>query len=181
MGIPIGKLALYTACAGIRPDFTLPIQIDVGTNNPDMLDDPFYPGLRQRRVQGIEYEEFLDEFMTAVSHQFGKQTLIQFEDFGNHNAFKLLRKYKTRYLTFNDDIQGTAACAVAGILATQKITGKPVSDQKFLFLGAGEAGIGVANLLVMLLRDMGVFAGDAFKKINMFDGKLILQKKWRKI
>jgi len=169
MGIPIGKLALYTACAGIRPDMTLPIQIDVGTNNETLLQDEFYPGLRQRRVTGREYEEFLDEFMTAVTHEFGKQTLVQFEDFGNHNAFKLLRKYKNKYLTFNDDIQGTAACAVAGILATQRITGKPVSDQKFLFLGAGEAGLGVANLLVLLLRDMGVNPAEAYKKISLFD------------
>ena len=172
MGIPIGKLALYTACAGIRPDMTLPIQIDVGTNNETLLQDDFYPGLRQRRVTGREYEEFLDEFMTAVTHEFGKQTLVQFEDFGNHNAFKLLRKYKNKYLTFNDDIQGTAACAVAGILATQRITGKPVSDQKFLFLGAGEAGLGVANLLVLLLRDMGVNPAEAYKKISLFDSKL---------
>lgn len=127
-------------------------------------------------MQGVEYEDFLDEFMQAVSHKFGKQTLIQFEDFGNHNAFKLLRKYKNRYLTFNDDIQGTAACATAGILATSKITGKPVSDQKFLFLGAGEAGLGVANLLVLLLRDMGVNPADAYRKIWLFDSKLTSMK-----
>merc|ERR1719228_2215796 len=141
---------------------TLPIQIDVGTNNAQLINDPFYPGLRQRRVVGPEYEEFLDEFMQAATHKWGKQTLVQFEDFGNHNAFKLLRKYKNRYLTFNDDIQGTAACAVAGILATQRITAQPVTDQKFLFLGAGEAGLGVANLLVLLLRDMGVNPADAY-------------------
>jgi len=169
MGISIGKLALYTACAGVKPDMTLPIQIDVGTNNETLLKDPFYPGLRQKRVQGKEYEEFLDEFMSAVSHEFGKQTLVQFEDFGNHNAFKLLRKYKNKYLTFNDDIQGTAACATAGILATQRITAQPVTDQKFLFLGAGEAGLGVANLLVLLLRDMGVNPADAYKKIWLYD------------
>ena len=135
-----------------------------------------YPGLRQRRVQGLEYEEFMDEFMNAIVHKYGKQCLIQFEDFGNHNAFKLLRKYKNRFLTFNDDIQGTAACAVAGLLATQKITGQPVADQKFLFLGAGEAGLGVANLLVLLLRDMGVNPSDAYKKIWLFDGSFLLLK-----
>lgn len=169
MGIPIGKLALYTACAGIRPDMTLPIQIDVGTNNKDLLEDPMYPGIKLPRVQGKEYEEFIEEFMQAVTHKWGKQVLIQFEDFGNHNAFKLLRKYKNRYLTFNDDIQGTAACAVAGLLATSRITGKPISEEKFLFLGAGEAGLGVANLLVLLLRDMGVSPADAYKKIWLFD------------
>lgn len=134
----------------------------------------FYEPFRQKnstRYQGKEYEEFLDEFMSAVSHEFGKQTLVQFEDFGNHNAFKLLRKYKNKYLTFNDDIQGTAACATAGILATQRITAQPVTDQKFLFLGAGEAGLGVANLLVLLLRDMGVNPADAYKKIWLYDSE----------
>jgi len=169
MGIPIGKLALYTACAGIKPHLTLPVQIDVGTNNEQLLKDPFYPGLRQKRVAGREYEELIEEFMHAVTKKYGKDCLIQFEDFGNHNAFKFLRKYKSKYLTFNDDIQGTAACAVSGLIATQRVTGKRIADQKFLFLGAGEAGLGVANLLVLLLRDMGVNPADAYKKIWLYD------------
>jgi len=169
MGIPIGKLALYTACAGIKPHLTLPIQIDVGTNNEKLLEDPFYPGLKQKRVSGKEYEDLIDEFMTAVTRKYSKECLIQFEDFGNHNAFKFLRKYKNKYLTFNDDIQGTAATATAGIMATEMVTGLRVKDQKFLFLGAGEAGLGVANLLVLLLRDMGVNPVDAYKKIWLYD------------
>ena len=151
------------------------------------MKDPFYPGLRQKRVAGREYEELIEEFMHAVTKKYGKDCLIQFEDFGNHNAFKFLRKYKSKYLTFNDDIQGmifdwaqvlydnfigTAACAVSGLIATQRVTGKRIADQKFLFLGAGEAGLGVANLLVLLLRDMGVNPADAYKKIWLYDGKI---------
>lgn len=170
MGIPVGKLALYTACAGIPPTQCLPITLDVGTENPALLDDPLYVGLARRRLRGAPYDELVDELMQAATARWPR-VVVQLEDFGNRNAFDLLERYRDRYCVFNDDIQGTGSVVLAGLLAAERLTGVPLPRQRFLFLGAGEAGIGIAHMIGAALVERGVPAADADGQCWFFDSR----------
>jgi malate dehydrogenase (oxaloacetate-decarboxylating)(NADP+) len=178
MGIPIGKLSLCTACAGVPPQYCLPVVLDVGTNNPALLDDPLYFGLRQDRVRGEEYMEFVDEFVTAVQQLYPK-CCIQWEDFANINAVPILERYRNEICTFNDDIQGTAGVALAGILSSLGITRQKITDQRFLFLGAGSAGTGIAELISQAMAGTGMDINEARRRNALFDinGLLVTSRK----
>ena len=168
MGIPLGKLALYTACAGVPPQYCLPIVLDVGTNTQSLLDDPLYLGLRQHRVRGDEYTAFVDEFVDAVETLYPK-CCIQWEDFANINAVPILARYRDKICTFNDDIQGTAGIALAGILAALRLTGQKLTDQRFLFLGAGSAATGIAELISLVMAQEGADLAEARRRNALFD------------
>lgn len=168
MGIPIGKLSLYTACAGVPPKYCLPVVLDVGTNNQQLLDDPLYLGLRQQRVRGEPYMAFVDEFVSAAQELFPK-CCIQWEDFANINAVPILARYKSAICTFNDDIQGTAGVALAGILAALRLTGQKLTEQRFLFLGAGSAATGIAELISLAMTQEGLDMAAARRHSALFD------------
>ncbi|UAA38533.1 NAD-dependent malic enzyme [Paraneptunicella aestuarii] len=168
MGIPIGKLSLYTACGGISPAYTLPIMLDVGTNNEKLLNDPMYMGSRMPRIGQEEYDEFLDIFMKAV-HKRWPNAMIQFEDFAQHNATPLLNRYRDKYCCFNDDIQGTAAVTVGTLLAACRSKGAKLSQQNVVFVGAGSAGCGIAEQIIQQMCAEGISEEQARSQIFMMD------------
>jgi malate dehydrogenase (oxaloacetate-decarboxylating) len=168
MGIPIGKLSLYTSCGGISPAYTLPITLDVGTDNPQLLEDPMYMGWRHQRIGGQEYADFIEAFMQAV-HRRWPDALIQFEDFAQKNAMPLLERYKDKYCCFNDDIQGTAAVTVGSLLAASKAANTTLSQQRVVFLGAGSAGCGIAEAIVAQMVSEGISDQQARSQVFMVD------------
>ncbi len=173
MGIPVGKLSLYTACAGISPAGTLPVMLDVGTNSPGLLSDPLYLGMQEKRLTGRDYDDLIEEFVLAVQEVFPR-ALIQWEDFANHNAFRVLEKYKDRACTFNDDMQGTAAVTLAGLYSSAELTGIRLKDQRFLFCGAGEAAIGIGGLIVNALMAEGLSEAEAASRCWFMDSKSLV-------
>jgi malate dehydrogenase (oxaloacetate-decarboxylating)(NADP+) len=175
IGIPIGKLALYTSCAGVPPEHTLPIVLDAGTDNEKFLNDPLYPGIKQKRISGKKYDEFIHAFVKAIEKVYPK-VCIQWEDFAGVNAIRILDKYRDKICTFNDDIQGTAAIAVAGFIAVSRLLNKPFKEQKFLFLGAGAAAFGIADMLVKKFQRDGLSKEESYNRCWMFDVNGLLVK-----
>ena len=175
MGIPIGKLALYTACGGISPAYTLPVTLDVGTNNPALLDDPMYMGWRHPRITGEEYYEFVDEFIQALKVRW-PNALLQFEDFAQDHATPLLNRYRDQLCCFNDDIQGTAAVTVGTLMAACKAKGEQLKDQCIVFAGAGSAGCGIADQIVKQMKYEGASEEEARSRIFLISRDGLLQK-----
>ena len=175
MGIPIGKLALYTACAGIHPHQCLPVMLDVGTNNEELLNDPLYMGYPHKRLEGQDYLDLVDEFVSALQDKY-PDSLLQFEDFLTPNAYKLLGTYKDKILCFNDDIQGTAAVALSGVLASNRVTGHKFSDLRIMFLGAGSAATGIGDLLLAAFLEQGLSHDEAVKRLWFVDQHGIIVK-----
>ncbi len=176
MGIPIGKLALYSACGGISPAYTLPVVLDAGTNNQELLDDPLYMGWRSKRISGDDYFEFVDQFIQAA-HQRWPDALIQFEDFAQGNATPLLKKYQDKLCCFNDDIQGTAAVTVGTLLAACHAQNTQLKDHRVVFVGAGSAGCGIAEQIVAHMRKDGLSEAQAVSQIYLTNSKGLLTEK----
>lgn len=170
MGIPVGKLSLYTLCGGIHPRTTLPILLDVGTDNRTLLDDPLYLGWRHERVRGEQYDKFIDAFVTAVKYKFSN-VVLQWEDFAKNNAARLLERYRDQLCTFNDDIQGTGAVTLAGLLAAMKLTGSRLGDQRIAILGAGSSGIGISDQIVAAIKREGFSEEDARSRLWLVDSR----------
>jgi malate dehydrogenase (oxaloacetate-decarboxylating) len=174
MGIPVGKLSLYTLCAGIHPATTLPILLDVGTDNQKLLNDPLYLGWRHERVRGDEYDSFIEAFVTAVQEKFPK-VLLQWEDFSKNNASRLLNRYRDRLCTFNDDIQGTGAVTLAGLLAAMKVLKSRLSEQRIVILGAGSSGIGISDQICKAIQREGHSESDARGRLYLVDSRGLVQ------
>src|SRR6185503_9994693 len=168
MGIPVGKLTIYTAAAGIDPEVTLPVSLDVGTDNTALLDDELYLGFRHRRLRGAAYDALVDEFVTATRRRFPR-AILQWEDFKKQNAFDLLDRYRAALPSFNDDIQGTGACVLAGILAAERLTGTPLREQRVVILGGGAAGIGIARQLHDAIARAGAAGAEVARAVGILD------------
>jgi malate dehydrogenase (oxaloacetate-decarboxylating) len=176
MGIPVGKLSLYTLCAGINPQMTLPILLDVGTNNQELLEDPLYLGWRHERIRGQVYDDFIEAFVKAVIRKFPK-VLLQWEDFAKNNASRLLERYADRLCTFNDDIQGTGAVTLAGLLAAMKSTGAKLGEQTIVLLGAGSAATGISSQIVAAMKAEGFAEEEARARLWLIDSHGLVHTK----